>query len=137
MNNTRQRTLIYETVQGSYEHPTADDVFRTVRRTMPNISLGTVYRNLNVLTELGKIRKISVPGQPDHFDRQGDWHDHMVCEQCGKMIDITLNTVPSLADQLAMQSGMEVTGYSLVAQCICPACAEKQKEIKQTNPAAL
>ena len=127
MNNTKQRTLIYETVQGSSSHPTADDVFRAVRTKMPNISLGTVYRNLNVLTELGKIRKISIPGQPDHFDRQGDWHDHMVCVHCGRMLDITLQAMPTLPEQLALQSGLTITGYSLVAQCVCPECAKKHK----------
>lgn len=131
MNNTKQRTLIYETVQSSYEHPTADDVFQAVRLKMPNISLGTVYRNLNVLTELGKIRKISVPGQPDHFDRHSPWHDHMVCEKCGKMIDITLCGSPSLTEQLAQQSGMQITGYSLVAQCVCPVCAAEDEQLEQ------
>lgn len=128
MNNTKQRTLIYETVQGSYAHPTADDVFREVRQTLPNISLGTVYRNLNVLTELEKIRKISVPGQPDHFDRQSTWHDHMVCVHCGKVLDVTLRSTPSLEQQLAVQSGLQITGYALVAYCVCPACEKQQQK---------
>ena len=125
MNNTKQRQMVYEFVSTSYDHPTADEVFRAVRAEMPNISLGTVYRNLGVLTELGKIRKIAVPGQADHFDRVGPWHDHMVCEHCGRMFDITLEAHPPLAEQLEAQSGMQVTGYSLVASCICADCAKK------------
>ena len=125
MNNTKQRQLVLDYVAGSYDHPTADEVFRAVRAEMPNISLGTVYRNLGVLTELGRIRKIAVPGQADHFDRVGPWHDHMVCEHCGRMFDITLKAHPPLAEQIAAQSGMRVTGYSLVASCICPHCADK------------
>lgn len=126
MNHTKQRQLIYETVQNSYDHPTADEVFHAVRVKMPNISLGTVYRNLGVLTELHKIRKISVPGQADHFDRMGPWHDHMVCEKCGRMFDITLEAHPPLAEQLAMQSGMRITSYSLVASCICMDCGARE-----------
>lgn len=137
MNHTKQRTLIYETVQESKAHPTADDVFRAVRQKMPNISLGTVYRNLNVLSELGKIRKISVPGQPDCFDRQGNWHDHLICEKCGKIIDVTLQYTPSLTEQLAELSGLQITGYSLVARCICSECAKKQQESITDEQAAL
>lgn len=126
MNNTKQRRLIYETVQNSYAHPTADEVFRLVREQLPNISLGTVYRNLGVLTEAGQLRKIAVPGQPDHYDRMGQWHDHMVCEHCGRMFDIQLSGSPSLIEQLQRQAGVEITGYSLVARCVCAACAREQ-----------
>lgn len=121
MNRTKQRQLVYETVQNSFSHPTADDVFQSVRAAMPNISLGTVYRNLGVLVDMGMLRKIAVPGQPDHFDRMTEWHDHMVCEKCGRLFDVTLEH--SLPEQLAERSGMHITGYSLVANCICPDCA--------------
>lgn len=127
MNNTKQRQLIYETVQNSYDHPTADEIFQSVRESMPNISLGTVYRNLGVLAELDMIRKISVPGQADHFDRMSEWHDHMICEKCGRMFDFKLEHESSLADQIASSSGMRVTGYSLVAHCICTQCEAKQR----------
>ncbi len=121
MNRTKQRQLVYEMVQNSFSHPTADDVFQSVRTQIPNISLGTVYRNLGLLVETGMLRKISVPGQPDHFDRMSEWHDHMVCEKCGNLFDVTL--AHSLTEQLAAQSGMHITGYSLVANCVCPDCS--------------
>ncbi len=131
MNNTKQRQLIYETVQNNYDHPTADEIFHIVRAKMPNISLGTVYRNLGLLAEQNKIRKISVPGKADHFDRESPWHDHMVCEKCGRMFDIMLNNTdaPSLVQQLSHASHMQVTSYWLVANCICPDCQETQDSI--------
>lgn len=129
MNKTKQRQLIMDLVQQSYDHPTADDVFRVVRQTIPNISLGTVYRNLGVLTDTGAIRKISVPAQADHFDRNTQWHDHMVCVDCGRMFDVNVCSTPTLIEQLAAQSGMRVLGYSLVAQCLCAACAGVQGQL--------
>lgn len=128
MNNTKQRQIIYDTVANSYSHPTADEVFKIVRQSMPNISLGTVYRNLGVLTDIGKIRKIAVPGSADHFDRMSEPHDHMVCECCGHMYDIALPHESTLAEQISQISGMKVTNYWLMANCICKECEEKHQE---------
>lgn len=122
MNKTKQREIILRTIETSTSHPTADDVFQLVRQQLPNISLGTVYRNLGLLTDIGKIRKITVPGEADRFDQNETWHDHLICAQCGKVMDITLDITPPIMQQLAEKSGMEILGYSLVAHCICPAC---------------
>lgn len=126
MNRTKQRELILQTVQNSRLHPTADDVYRIVREKMPNISLGTVYRNLGLLCEIGQLRKISISGEPDRFDRVDDWHDHMSCIRCGKIIDITLDCTPSIPERLEQQSGLEIVSYSLIAKCICADCAKKE-----------
>ncbi len=128
MNRTRQREVILQTVVNSRIHPTADDIYQIVRIKMPNISLGTVYRNLSLLCNIGKIRKINVVGQADRFDRANDWHDHMICIKCGKIIDITLECSPSIPELLSEQSGLEILDYSLVAQCICQDCSANISE---------
>lgn len=133
MNRTRQREIILQTVLISRAHPTADDVYQIVREQMPNISLGTVYRNLGLLSDLGKIRKINVTGQADRFDRANDWHDHMICIKCGKILDITLDCTPSIPELLSVQSGLQILDYSLVAQCICPHCSQYTSDSNQTG----
>lgn len=127
MNRTKQRELVLQTVLNSRQHPTAEDVYQIVRQSLPNISLGTVYRNLGLLCELGKLRKITVSGHADRFDRATDWHDHMTCIRCGKIIDITLDCHPSIPELLSEQSGLEIVSYSLIAECICKECAQLER----------
>lgn len=87
MRNTRQRELVLDIVNQSYNHPTAYEVYQNCILVIPNISLGTVYRNLNTLVELGSIQRVSVSGQVDRYDKITK-HDHFVCVRCGSIIDI-------------------------------------------------
>ena len=73
MVQTKQRQLILEAVRATNSHPTADELFQMIRRKLPTISLATVYRNLNFLSDIGEIRKLSMPGMPDRFD----WRFHL------------------------------------------------------------
>ena len=80
MNYSKQRELVLQAVLENPIHPTADGVYQQVRQQNPRISLGTVYRNLNFLAEMGMIRKISMPVGSDRFDGRLDQHDHMVVD---------------------------------------------------------
>lgn len=120
MVQTKQRQLIMEAVRGTNSHPTADELFQTIRCKLPTISLATVYRNLNFLSERGEIRKLSMPGMPDRFDWKLEPHDHMMCDLCGQVYDFHLST--DLKSQIADASGAQVNGYTLVAHGICPHC---------------
>ena len=71
MVQTKQRQLILEAVRATNSHPTADELFQMIRRKLPTISLATVYRNLNFLSEIGEIRKLAMPGMPDRLT--GGW----------------------------------------------------------------
>ena len=88
MRNSIQRNLVYDIIQVSCDHPTADMVYLRAKQTMPKISLGTVYRNLNELVELGKILRINVPGDSDRFDKMLVKHSHFFCEKCKSILDI-------------------------------------------------
>ena len=88
---SRQRESIKKYLSSTKEHPTADMVYFHVKQEYPNISLGTVYRNLNLLTDLGEIVKISAPGRSDRFDGNRAPHNHFVCTCCGKILDVKLN----------------------------------------------
>lgn len=87
MRNTKQKTLILEIINHSISHPTAYMVHQECVKELPNISLGTVYRNLNILVELGKIQRLEVPGHFDRYDKI-QAHDHFVCLKCGSIIDL-------------------------------------------------
>lgn len=88
---SRQREAIKKYLTETYEHPTADTVYLHVQNEFPNISLGTVYRNLNLLTDMGCAQKITMPDGSDRFDGHVHPHNHFTCKCCGCVSDIELN----------------------------------------------
>lgn len=125
MVQTKQRQLILEAVRATNSHPTADELFQMIRRKLPTISLATVYRNLNFLSEIGQIRKLSMPGMPDRFDWKLEPHDHMLCDTCGQVYDFLLEN--DLKSEIARTCGGQVAGYTLVAHGTCVACQKNEK----------
>ena len=88
---SRQRESIKVCLQGRKDHPTADMLYTDVRKEFPNISLGTVYRNLNLLTDIGEAIKISTPDGGDRFDGTVQPHNHFLCTKCGRFLDLELD----------------------------------------------
>lgn len=88
---SRQRESIKHFLAETKEHPTADTVYLHVKKQFPNISLGTVYRNLNLLTDLGEAVKIPTPHGGDRFDGRIEPHNHFLCTKCGRLLDLNLN----------------------------------------------
>lgn len=88
---SRQRESIKEYLNSTNEHPTADTVYMNVRQLYPNISLGTVYRNLGLLTELNEARKVPTPEGRDRFEANMAPHNHFFCYLCGKIIDLDID----------------------------------------------
>ena len=95
-----------------------------LKKTYPSVVLATVYNNLNNLYKLGKIRKISIEGCPDRYDKTVR-HDHLICRCCGKLSDIYLDDITS---ELEKQTGFPIDGYDLKVQYICPQCRCKQAD---------
>ena len=87
---SRQRESIKEYLASTCEHPTADTVYLNVKQEYPNISLGTVYRNLNLLAELGEAVKITTEYGGDRFDGRTQPHYHFCCKHCGRVMDLGL-----------------------------------------------
>lgn len=92
MRNTKQRNLVLDIINNSFEHPTAYMIHKKCLEILPNISLGTVYRNLNTLVEIGKIQRLEIPGHIDRYDKL-DYHDHFVCRYCGKIYDLKRSNI--------------------------------------------
>ena len=125
MRYSRQRELVLRQVQSRCDHPTAEEIYTAVRGNCPGLSLGTVYRNLNGLVEAGRVRRVTIPGQADRFDRTLEEHDHMYCTCCGRVEDVRLDKTP-LDKMLADRPELAVTGYTLTLYGVCSACREAQ-----------
>ena len=121
--NTRQRQVILEVLQSAGGHPTAGELYRTVRQEMPTISLGTVYRNLEILQETGDVVRLSCcTGQEARYDGLPHPHLHFMCEQCEAIVD--LKAVLPVVDNMigSPLEGHEVNGYHVVLRGICRNC---------------
>ena len=88
MNYSRQREAILNNLKSRRDHPTAEAVYEAIKKDYPNISLGTVYRNLSLLVSTGEILELSEGDGPKHYDGFTYDHDHFVCTSCGRIIDI-------------------------------------------------
>ena len=124
MNYSKQRELVFQTVLQNPIHPTADAVYEQVRRENPKISLGTVYRNLNFLSEMGMLRKISMPVGSDRFDGRLDEHYHMTCTRCGRVFDVECAALEDLDHQLLETQGFQVQKRHLLLTGLCKDCQE-------------
>lgn len=123
-NVTKYARKILEIVETSRSHMTAEQVFQTLRQTYPNVVLATVYNNLNRLWEEGRIRKVSIEGMPDRYDRV-QRHDHLVCKGCGKLLDVNLE---DMTQQLEQQLGMPILSYDLKLVYLCEECRKKKEQ---------
>ena len=119
---TKYEKDIFAIVNTSREHLTVEQIFLKLRDIHPQVVLATVYNNLNRLLEEGLIRKVSVEGMPDRYDKMKK-HDHLVCKRCGKLADITFE---DLTASLKKQLGSDFLSYDLKVFYICPECREKE-----------
>lgn len=129
LRQTRQRRVILEQLQLLGTHPTADALFNAVRAKLPRISLATVYRNLEILSGQGLIRKIDVGGPPSRFDADLSPHYHVRCIDCNRVDDLKHQRVEvqDLSDDGA--SGYDLMGYRLEFYGLCPRCRLKKQGV--------
>ena len=119
---SQQRERIYQTVAASHSHHTAQMVYDAMRREMPQLSLGTVYRNLRQLAREGRLRELD--GPTARYDSVLRPHSHIRCLRCGALADAGTLYDPAL-DQGDVARGWTVRGHDLLFHGVCPACAEK------------
>ena len=124
---TRQRRTIIRALEMVESHPTADEVYEAVRRELPRISLGTVYRNLDVLSEHGIIRKLEFGGSQRRFDGMPNNHYHLRCTGCGRLEDAPLAPLAELEESLKEVSDYEIVGHRLEFIGLCPKCKQKEQ----------
>ncbi len=124
---SKQREAIKEYLYSTHEHPTAENVYENIRAIFPNISLGTVYRNLSLLADIGEIKKVSSPGGPDRFDAEMRAHHHFTCTECGKIYDIYDDDNIDLAPTLLKGFKGTISGQEVQFYGICPECCKKNQ----------
>lgn len=124
MRSSKQRDLILEIVTNSHEHNTTQEVYQKARGLMPNISLGTVYRNLNQLVDLGLILRIKTSEGMDRFDNLKQQHHHFICDKCSRIVDV----FRSFEVDTEILPGSDVTHYAIQFYGICDKCLEEEKK---------
>lgn len=126
LKRSKQRDAILAFLQTRKDHPTADTVYMNVRREFPNISLGTVYRNLTLLTDLGMIQKLNMGGTtPDRFDATAAPHYHFVCQDCGNVIDLDLDTMDEVNKVADAVFDGHIAGHITYFYGLCKKCNTK------------
>jgi len=126
MRYSPQRESILNIVRGTNTHPAAEWIFAQVQREISNVSLGTVYRNLNQLADHGLIKRIFDNGHV-RYDGTIARHDHFRCEICGRIYDLNI-PLEGVLDQLTPESGFQATDYSLEITGICSNCSQLEGE---------
>jgi Fur family ferric uptake transcriptional regulator len=125
MRISKQRKVILQVVQESPCHPTADEVYHQARRRLPHISLGTVYRNLEILSSSGEIKKVQLGGSQMRFDNCTEEHAHIRCVNCGRVDDLPIDPLNPCEDVIRKSTGYRVVGRCVEFVGICPACQEE------------
>ncbi|MBC8500210.1 MAG: transcriptional repressor [Nanoarchaeota archaeon] len=121
--NTEQRKKILEHLKNAHTHPTAEIVFKEVVKQLPKITLATVYRNLNLLAEQGKILRLEV-NKEYHYDACIESHQHCVCEKCGRIIDSFKKNISKYALKKFQLKDFEPKSVTIIFRGTCKKCAE-------------
>lgn len=125
---TRQRKTILEELRKLHCHPTADELYEIVRERMPRISLGTVYRNLDLLHRGGEVLKLNINGGQSRFDGNPMRHHHIRCTKCGRVDDLPESQIGISETLTVSDNGYKVTGYRIEFKGVCPICLGKEKK---------
>ncbi len=131
---TPQRRVILEELQKTKSHPRADEIYDLVRRRLPRISLGTVYRNLELLSEEGHIMKLKPSASQKRFDGRTEPHNHIRCTRCGRLEDIPLEPILNTEAPLNVFNGFVITGYRLEFLGLCPDCQREENQSPAPEP---
>ena len=125
---SKQRESIKSYLGSTREHPTADTVYMHVRQEYPNISLGTVYRNLNLLADLGEAVKITTPNGGDRFDGCTEPHYHFCCTDCGRVIDLELGSLDHVNAEASKNFDGIITNHSMLFYGTCGECLNRKEK---------
>lgn len=138
LRRTAQRELILETFLSTEEHLTSEDLYGLVHRKDPAVGLTTVYRTLRLLTEAGLAREVRFGDNRTYYEHHynHEHHDHMICTECGKVIEFFSPEIEALQDQTAHDFGFRPTHHSLRMWGICKECGKKESEARSAPSGA-
>jgi len=122
--NTKQLAVVWQAIKDETSHPTAEQIFRKVRRRLPSVSLGTVYRNLQKLVDAGKLQVLTLE-RAQHFDPLVKSHQHFICEACEKVYDVHLDSRGRRLLSRVPSEGFTVRSHQLAFFGRCKRCADR------------
>ena len=128
--NSRQRTALLELLKSTKSHPTASWIYDELKKEFPDLSQGTVYRNLSVLAEQGLVQVLRSGSTFDRFDADTSAHYHVVCTVCGKVEDVAMKADAAGETSAARATGYRIEGHRLDFYGVCPACQKKNTAIR-------
>jgi Fur family peroxide stress response transcriptional regulator len=131
---TRQLEAVFKALQGDPTHPFADEIYRRVRKKLPRISLATVYRNLQRLVEEGKIRSVVLGERVGRYDPETSDHDHFICQNCGRVIDLFLARARQIDLTPLANDGYIVATHNLTVYGRCQVCAARRETSESGSP---
>jgi Fur family transcriptional regulator, ferric uptake regulator len=122
---TEQRQVILEELKKVSSHPTADEVFHIVRQRLPRISLGTVYRNLEILYENNLVHKLDWAGSQKRYDANIENHYHIRCVDCNRVEDVTMEPLGQIEETFRQRTDYAILGHRLEIIGVCGKCREE------------
>ncbi|MCI5124600.1 MAG: transcriptional repressor [Candidatus Electrothrix sp. AR5] len=131
---TTQRQILLEELSKVNSHPTACELYEMVRKRLPRIGLGTVYRNLELMADSGMILKLELGGAQKRFDASTDPHYHIRCSVCGKLEDITVDVQKKIMEDAAEKTSYTILGHNVEFTGECPFC-QKAKKVREADAA--
>lgn len=129
LKHSKQRDSIKEFLSTRKDHPTADIVYVNVRKSFPNISLGTVYRNLTLLADIGEIVRLRVGDGVDHFDYDTSPHYHFICSECGNVSDFDFPFMEHMTEAAKRTFKGEIDGQMTYFYGRCENCSKQQMSV--------
>lgn len=132
---TKQRKLILDELKKVKTHPTAQELYDSIRKVLPNISLGTVYRNLELLCQQGMAKRVEFPEAQRRYDGDVSRHYHIQCVGCGKVGDIYMNETRAIREDelirfLGIKTNYDVHGQKIDFFGLCPECKSRKNQEK-------
>ncbi len=128
LKHSRQREAIKENLKGRTDHPTADMIYSDIRMIYPNVSLGTIYRNLALLSAQGEIMKINCEEGILRYDGNPKPHGHFICKSCGNISDFEFEHADKLKSQISKRLEASVDECVLTFYGLCKHCINKEKQ---------
>lgn len=119
---TKQRLAVLKAVQATKSHPDANWIYEKVRKEIPHVSLGTIYRTLGILKEAGLLRELDYGSSLSHYDARTESHAHIVCTNCGRIDDLPLSLRGKLEEQASRVTDYLITDHRLEFYGLCPDC---------------
>jgi len=135
MRNTEQRRVILEELVKVVSHPTAVEIYEMVRKRLPRVSLGTIYRNLEILAQNGTIQKLEVAGTQKRFDGNATRHYHVRCLSCGRVDDVPVPPIAAINDAAGEATNYDVLWHHVEFEGICPRCQKGREKVAQPGGA--